>query len=147
MNTMVLRTIAFPEWNSTQTVCIALQNGKTNFRWCTASASGSHDMIIRLKKLVSWFYPVQLERTKGELEHDLEVNIHNGKIMLDAGTVNYSYGSLQEIFDYAFTQTGLYDEPIHTALIPGFGSGSVATLLHDKCDPEMEIIGIEADRE
>jgi spermidine synthase len=104
-------------------------------------------MKTRIKKLVSWLYPVQLERTRGELNHDLEVNIYNGKIMLDAATVNYSYGALQEVFDYAFTQTGLYDKPIHSALIPGFGSGSVASLLHDKCDPEMDITGIEADSE
>jgi spermidine synthase len=104
-------------------------------------------MKIRLSKLLSWLHPVQLEKVQGELGHTLEVNVNNGKIVLDTATVNYSYGALQEIFDCAFTKTGLYDLPIHTALIPGFGSGSVSSLLHDKCDPEISVTGIEADRE
>jgi spermidine synthase len=104
-------------------------------------------MKIRLSKLLSWFHPVQLEKVQGELGHTLEVNVNNGKIVLDTATVNYSYGELQNIFDYAFTKTGLYDLPIHSALIPGFGSGSVSHLLHDKCDPEISVTGIEADSE
>lgn len=62
---------------------------------------------------MSWFHPVQLEKVQGELGHTLEVNVNNGKIVLDTATVNYSYGELQNIFDYAFTKTGLYDLPIH----------------------------------
>jgi spermidine synthase len=104
-------------------------------------------MKIKISKLISWLYPVQLEKVQGELGHQLEVNVHNGRIVLDTASVNYSYGSLQEIFDYAFTHTGLYDLPIHSALIPGFGSGSVSSLLHEKCDPEIAVTGIEADRE
>ena len=104
-------------------------------------------MKIKLSKLISWFHPVQLEKVPGELGHTLEVNVTNGKLMLDTSTVNYSYGSLQEVFDYAFTETGLYDLPIHSALIPGFGSGSLSYLLHQKCDPEIAVTGIEADRE
>lgn len=98
-------------------------------------------------KLISWVYPVQLEKARGELDHELEVNVHNGKITLDSASVNYSFGSLQEVFDRAFEQTGLYDEPFKTALILGFGSGSVAELLLDKSDPEMKITGAEADAE
>lgn len=67
--------------------------------------------------------------------------------MLDSASVNYSYGSLQEVFDNAFTKTHLYDAPIKSALILGFGSGSVAELLLDKCDPEIKITGVEADAE
>lgn len=67
--------------------------------------------------------------------------------MLDSANVNYSYGSLQEVFDQTFEQTGLYDLPVKSALILGFGSGSVAELLLTKCDPEMKITGVEADSE
>ncbi len=100
-----------------------------------------------LRKIFSWVYPVQLERSRGELNHDLEVNVHNGKVVLDSASVNYSYGSLQEIFDRAFEKTHLYDASIQSALILGFGSGSVAELLLEKCDPEMSITGVEADAE
>jgi spermidine synthase len=104
-------------------------------------------MKIRISKLISWLYPVQLEKVRGELGHDLEVNVNNGKIVLDTATVNYSYGKLQDIFDYAFQRTSLYNQQIHTALIPGFGSGSVSHLLHHKCDPSISVTGIEADKE
>lgn len=99
------------------------------------------------RKLLSWFYPVQIEKVRGQLNHELEVNIYNGKVMLDSASVNYSYGTLQEVFDRTFEQTGLYDQQIKSALILGFGSGSVAELLLTKCDPAMRITGVEADAE
>lgn len=104
-------------------------------------------MTNPLRKAISWFVPTQLEKVRGELGHDLEVNVHNGRMMLDTANVNYSFGSLQDVFDYAFTKTHLYDAQINSVLILGFGSGSVAELLLHKCNPEMFITGIEADKE
>lgn len=104
-------------------------------------------MANLFQRLISWLYPVQLEKTRGELNHELEVNMQNGKVMLDSGRVNYSFGSLQEVFDSAFEKTKLYDAPVKSALILGFGSGSVAELLLVKSDPEMAITGVEADAE
>lgn len=104
-------------------------------------------MTNPLRKAFSWFVPTQLEKVRGELGHDLEVNVHNGRMVLDTANVNYSFGSLQDVFDYAFTKTHLYDAEITTVLLLGFGSGSVAELLLQKCNPEMFITGIEADRE
>ncbi len=104
-------------------------------------------MKIKLSKLISWLYPIQLKKAKGELGHTLEVNVSNGKVVLDTSHVNYSYGALQEVFDYAFTRSDLYDMEIRSALILGFGSGSVSLLLHTKCDPEIEVTGVEFDQE
>lgn len=101
----------------------------------------------RIRKALSWLYPVQIEKVRGQLNHELEVNVYNGKVVLDSSTVNYSYGTLQEVFDHAFTKTHLYDAPIKSALILGFGSGSVAELLLQKCDAEIKITGVEADAE
>lgn len=104
-------------------------------------------MTNPLRKAFSWFVPTQLEKVRGELGHDLEVNVHNGRMMLDTANVNYSFGSLQDVFDYAFTKTHLYDAEIKSVLLLGFGTGSVAELLLQKCNPEMFITGIEADGE
>jgi SAM-dependent methyltransferase len=104
-------------------------------------------MSNSLRRMFSWLYPVQLEKVRGELNHELEVNMHNGRLLLDSANVNYSFGSLQQVFDNAFEQTGLYDEALDTALILGFGSGSVAELLLEKCDPDMKLTGVEADLE
>lgn len=104
-------------------------------------------MSNSFRRIFSWLYPLQLEKVKGELNHELEVNVYNGRILLDSANVNYSFGSLQDVFDNAFEQTALYDEAIDTALILGFGSGSVAELLLEKCDADMKITGVEADKE
>lgn len=104
-------------------------------------------MSNSLRRMFSWLYPLQLEKVRGELNHDLEVNVHNGRVLLDSANVNYSFGSLQDVFDNAFEQTALYDEAVDSALILGFGSGSVAELLLEKCDPDMKITGVEADME
>jgi len=104
-------------------------------------------MTNPIRKAISWFVPTQLEKVRGELGHELEVNVHNGRMMLDTANVNYSFGSLQDVFDYAFTKTHLYDAQINSVLLLGFGSGSVAELLLQKCNPEMFITGIEADSE
>ncbi|HTF04319.1 MAG TPA: fused MFS/spermidine synthase [Bacteroidia bacterium] len=98
-------------------------------------------------RIASWFYPVRIDKVRGELGHSLEVNLYQGKLVLDTENVNYSYGSLQDVFDHAFTRTGLYDTHMTNALILGFGSGSVAGLLLEKCDPEIIITGVEADTE
>ena len=104
-------------------------------------------MSLIAKKLLSWFYPVRVETTQGELKHILEVNLYRGKMYLDTAYVNYSFGALQEVFDHAFKSTELYDQDIRSALILGYGSGSVAELLLTKCNYEMNITGVEADSE
>lgn len=103
--------------------------------------------MLLLQKLLSWFYPIRIDEAKGELEHDLEVNLYRGKKYLDTANVNYSFGALQEVFDYAFRQTGIYDQHVRSALLLGFGSGSVAELLLKNCNQEMMITGVEADSE
>lgn len=96
---------------------------------------------------MSWVVPSQLEKVKGELGHDLEVNVQNGRILLDTANVNYSFGSLQDVFDYAFTKTNVYEAKLNSVLILGFGSGSVAELLMDKNSPDIHFTGVEADQE
>lgn len=104
-------------------------------------------MSTPIRKAMSWFVPTNLEKAKGELGHQLEINVHNGRTVLDTQHVNYSFGALQDVFDYAFAKTNLYDTDISSVLMLGFGSGSVADLLLEKCNPEMFITGIEADSE
>lgn len=103
--------------------------------------------LSSFRKYVSWIVPTQLEKVKGELGHHLEVNVQNGRVLLDTANVNYSFGSLQDVFDYAFTKTHLYDANINSVLILGFGSGSVAELLHQNNHPNIQFKGVEADKE
>lgn len=104
-------------------------------------------MTNPIRKAFSWLVPTQLEKVRGELHHDLEVNVQNGRVMLDTANVNYSFGALQDVFNYAFTKTHLYDAEIKSVLILGFGSGSVAELLLEKNSPDIQFTGVEADKE
>lgn len=99
------------------------------------------------RKYLSWVVPSQLEKVKGELGHHLEVNVQNGRMLLDTANVNYSFGALQDVFDYAFTKTNLYETNISSVLILGFGSGSVAELLREHNHPDIQFTGVEADKE
>lgn len=100
-----------------------------------------------MRKYFSWIVPTQLEKVKGELGHQLEVNVQNGRVLLDTENVNYSFGSLQDVFDYAFKKTNLYETNINSVLILGFGSGSVAEILHQHNRPNIQFTGVEADKE
>lgn len=68
-------------------------------------------------------------------------------MLLDTANVNYSFGALQDVFDYAFTKTNLYETNISSVLILGFGSGSVAELLREHNHPDIQFTGVEADKE
>jgi len=53
-------------------------------------------------KLLSWVFPYRIKRLEGKLTKVLEVTFENGKKVLNAGEVNYSYGALHAIFYYSF---------------------------------------------
>lgn len=99
-----------------------------------------------LKKLGSWIWPRKIEVRKGLLTPVLEITWENGKKVLNAGTVNYSYGSLHDVFRRALRQSGIASRKPQTALILGFGAGSVASILTEELMlAELKITGVEAD--
>jgi spermidine synthase len=102
-------------------------------------------MIVRAKKLVSYFYPIRLVKDKGEFVPYLEVVMNRGKYEMNGEKVNYSYGSLYTVFDNAFENFKLQNKSIDSALIFGFGAGSVADLIAHKINPACKITGIEND--
>lgn len=102
-------------------------------------------MIKRARKIISYIYPIVLEHEDGEIVPCVEVRVNNGKLTLDGISVNYSFGSLHRIFDKTFEYFNLRDKEIKSALILGFGAGSVAQIITKKYNPDCEIIGVERD--
>lgn len=102
-------------------------------------------MINKFKNIISYFYPLKIEQCIGEVSSHLEVNLLNGKYVLDTSKVNYSYGSLHKIFDQTFHNFKIQERNIKNVLILGFGAGSVASLLTDKYGIGCKITGIEKD--
>lgn len=102
-------------------------------------------MIKRIKNIISYLHQITIEQCAGEVSPYLEVNLLNGKYILDTAKVNYSYGSLHKIFDQTFHDFNLQEREIKNALILGFGAGSVVFLLTEKYGIGCEITGVEKD--
>lgn len=87
-----------------------------------------------------------IEQRAGNVSPYLEVNLVNGKHVLDTAKVNYSHGALHWVFDQTFQAVNLKARGIKNALILGFGAGSVASLLTEKYALECDITGVEKDQ-
>lgn len=86
-----------------------------------------------------------VERRSSEVSGSLEVWFLNGRFVLHSVNANYSYDTLHTVFRKTFSQCHVQKRSIGTALILGFGAGSVATILVDELELNPEIIGVEAD--
>lgn len=102
-------------------------------------------MLQKAKKIFSYVHPLIIEQGKGEVLKHIEVRIDRGKYTLDGNIVNYSFGSLYTLFDNAFNYFNLRRKEINSALILGFGAGSVADIITKKYNSECRIIGVEKD--
>jgi len=96
--------------------------------------------------LSSFFKPQVVETRPSRLSQMLEVAFDNGRYVLNAPTVNYSYGTLHTIFFQLFQNYSVLERKPQRVLILGFGGGSVAQLLRP-LKPETKIVGVELDDE
>jgi spermidine synthase len=99
-----------------------------------------------LKKLLSYFIPINVFQQKSNISQTLEVTWINGELVLDSKNTNYSYGSLQRILRKGLKFIGF--ETIKTKdhiLVLGVAGGSVIKTLVDEIDFEGKITGVEID--
>jgi len=86
-----------------------------------------------------------IETAPGDPNPCLEVQLVNGRYVLNTRKVNYSFGNLHKVFREAFRQVHIESYPIRTVLILGFGAGSVASILLDEYGMPCTVTGVEAD--
>lgn len=98
-----------------------------------------------LIKLYSYILDYIIDKRVGKISSELEVVVENGRLVLNARNVNYSYGSLYDLFHVTFKQLHFNDRKINTALILGFGAGSIASLLTETFHKDCYITGVDAD--
>ena len=99
-----------------------------------------------LKKLFSYFIPINVFQQKSNVSQTLEVTWINGELVLDSKNTNYSYGSLQRILRKGLKFIGF--ERIKTMdhiLVLGVAGGSVIKTLVDEINFEGKITGVEID--
>lgn len=97
-----------------------------------------------LKRLLSFVYPILLEKISSEINGDLELSLQNGKLVVDSENANYSYGSLHEVFQQIIKEFQFHNDK-KEALILGFGAGSIATILNNEHQLALNIDGVDVD--
>lgn len=102
-------------------------------------------LITLFQNIISYVFPLTLEKRKGELTSQLEITIENGRYVLNTRQVNYSFGGLHKVFEKVFKKEKIEKLNIKNVLVLGFGAGDVAELLVEKYKFNCTIIGIEKD--
>ncbi|MFN8713212.1 MAG: spermidine synthase [Bacteroidota bacterium] len=98
-----------------------------------------------LKRLLSFIRPVILRTEEGRITQQLEVVYENGRKVLHAATVNYSFGALHDVFRAALKRADVQTLNPRQVLILGFGGGSIARILHHELQLDAAITGVDAD--
>jgi spermidine synthase len=75
----------------------------------------------------------------------LEVVYVNGRCVLNARNVNYSFGSLHRVFEEAFAKLRLEERRLRDVLLLGCGAGSVVQILRAKYSRDCAITAVEID--
>ena len=94
--------------------------------------------------LTSFVRSQVLATANSSLNPYLEVALVSGRLVLNSTQANYSYGGLERAFADCFAELELARRPFATALLLGFGAGSVAALLRQS-HPRCVLTGVEAD--
>lgn len=99
------------------------------------------------RRIISFLYPQTIAKSGSDISSGIEVTCENGQLVMNTSRVNYSYGSLQEVFRRAFDKAELSGADFSKTLVLGFGAGSVAAILHDEMKKTTQITGVECDSE
>ena len=95
------------------------------------------------KKILSYLYPIVIERRGGILDHELEVRLERGRIVLNTKNANYSFGSLHKVWRKALSNVEVLKE--HKILVLGAGVGSIRKILHEEMGVKAHLTMVEFD--
>lgn len=79
---------------------------------------------MNIKKVFSYLLPLRLKNYPSDLNGNLEINLVNGKKVLDTKSSNYSFGSLQTILERGLKAIS-FDQRFEQILVLGMGAGSI----------------------
>ena len=99
-----------------------------------------------IKRILSYFIPINIYQKKSEINKNLEVTWANGQLVLDSKNTNYSYGSLQRILRKGVHYIGFERiRGFEKVLVLGVAGGSVIKTLVDEIKFTGKITGVELD--
>ncbi len=89
-------------------------------------------------------FPISIKRIPSKIHGMLEVNLQNGKLVLDTESSNYSYGTLQEILHRGLKEIG-FGSNQKNVLVLGMGAGSIVATIREKFKSNAFIELVEID--
>lgn len=98
-----------------------------------------------LKKIFSYLVPQVIEVAESPLSGSLEITYENGRLVMNTKRSNYSYGSLQRVFEIAFRKVPALWDSISSVLLLGMGGGCLVDVLSAQTGFKAEITAVEAD--
>ena len=99
-----------------------------------------------IRKLFSYFIPINVYQKNSAVSKSLEVTWNNGELVLDSKSTNYSYGSLQRILRKGLKYIGFERiRNFESVLVLGVAGGSVIKTLVDEIKFKGKITGVEID--
>ncbi|MFN4028305.1 MULTISPECIES: spermidine synthase [Flavobacterium] len=99
-----------------------------------------------LRKLFSYFIPINIYKKKSSISETIEVTWNNGELVIDSKNTNYSYGSLQRILRKGLKYIGFERiKKFDNVLLLGVAGGSVIKTLVDEIKFKGKITGVEID--
>lgn len=99
---------------------------------------------MNLKQLFSYFLPLRLKNYPSELNGNLEINLVNGKKVLDTKSSNYSFGSLQRILEHGLEALH-FDQRFKNILVLGMGAGSIVESIRIRFGSDAMITLVDID--
>ncbi|MBK7667530.1 MAG: fused MFS/spermidine synthase [Sphingobacteriaceae bacterium] len=99
-----------------------------------------------MKKLFSYLFPLAQKKYHSKISGALEINLVDGKKVLDTANSNYSYGSLQKILHRGLEEIN-FDDTIQSVLVLGMGGGSIVETIRTKFKSNAFIELVDIDEE
>ncbi len=99
---------------------------------------------MNFKPLFSYFLPLRLKNYPSELNGNLEINLVNGKKVLDTRSSNYSFGSLQRILERGLKAIH-FDQRYKNILVLGMGAGSIVESIRIRFGSDALITLVDID--
>jgi spermidine synthase len=100
-------------------------------------------VISSIKHFLSYFIPVRIRDYPSDLSGCLEVNLVEGRKLLDTDVSNYSYGSLQRILLQGLKQVDF--KRVSSVLLLGLGGGSVIETIRRDLKSDASITAVDID--
>lgn len=99
-----------------------------------------------LKKILSYLFPISVEKFKSEQHELIEVFLYNGKYIVNTQNTNYSYGSLQKVLAFGMTKIDAeYWNSINEVLLLGVAGGSVVETMYNEYNFKGKITAVDYD--